>query len=99
MALTVSPLVSVTLYQNLSKDIYGKQDIYVHQKCFITPSDKIMLPIKYDCTIIADIKRPDVQGRNFRIPVQILMNIKDRNITGKSSSPLGRKERMNEPCQ
>ena len=54
-----------------------------------------MLPIKYDCTIITDIKRPDIQGRNFGIPVQILMNIKDRNITGKSSSTLRKKKWMN----
>lgn len=51
------------------------------------------LPIKYDGTIITDIKRPNIQGRDFRIPVQILMNIKDRNITGEGSPTL-RREKM-----
>lgn len=56
-----------------------------------------MLPIKYDCTIIADIKRPDIQGRNFRIPIQILMNIKDRNIAGKGPSTLRRMKEQTRP--
>lgn len=33
------------------------------------------IPIKYYCTIITNVQRPDIQRRYFRIPVQVLMNL------------------------
>lgn len=33
------------------------------------------IPIKYYCTIITNVQRPDIQCRYFRIPVQVLVNL------------------------
>lgn len=78
---------SVLLYQRHCKDTTPQ--IHQHQQ----QQKHCTLPIKYDGTIITDIKRPHIQGRDFRVPVQILMNIKDRNITGEGSPTL-RRERV-----
>lgn len=45
--------------------------IFMHTKTVLLTATKTlwMLPIKYDRTIITDIKRPDIQGGNFGIPV------------------------------
>lgn len=58
-----------------------------------TKGQKQVSPVEDHSAVVTDVKRPHVQSGDFRVPVQILMNLQHRNITRKRPSALHRADR------
>lgn len=52
----------------------------------------LFLPVVEYTAVITDIQRPGVQTGHVRAPVQVIVNLKQGNVTGKCPSTLHDKQ-------